>query len=403
MDRVINMGFDGWKCDGADPLIVLLRPWAYSSHKKRYIFYHEYADEYYGTFYNYTKSKNPDALIMSRPVDGYQNKLFLAYSPKYVMFSGWVGDQHNDVQGFRKAMINVIHSASKNYLNFGFDISGYKSRGPTQKFLFIRWAQAGALLPFMENGGNGMHWPWLFDVETVDIYRKFVGIHYDLRQFFLTSGTEAFSKKKSVVQPLIPDAKPAELTNPSNLGYVLWNTFLVAPIFEESGYVEVIFPKGHKWMYYFDHSKVFPGTGVVQSMGIKIDQAAFFIRSNSIVPLKKELWLVYLDAGRYSKTVIGGDYSDDIEIDYSSANLSIRVDRYYKNEEVRQSRLSEVTIKVRIIGVSTKPTCIEGLNLSDSLQISTTQYENQFYVEVPLHQKVTIKADFIKEALIVEN
>jgi len=25
--------------------------------------------------------------------------------------------------------------------------------------------QAGALLPFMENGGNGMHQPWLFDVE----------------------------------------------------------------------------------------------------------------------------------------------------------------------------------------------------------------------------------------------
>jgi alpha-glucosidase (family GH31 glycosyl hydrolase) len=97
MDRVINMGFDGWKCDGTDPLIALLRPWAYSSHKKRYILYHEYAYEYYGTFYNYTKSKNPDALIMSRPVDGYNNKLFLPYSPKYVMFSGWVGDQHNDV------------------------------------------------------------------------------------------------------------------------------------------------------------------------------------------------------------------------------------------------------------------------------------------------------------------
>jgi len=41
--------------------------------------------------------------------------------------------------------------------------------------------QAGALLPFMENGGNGMHQPWLFDVETVDIYRKFVAIHYDFK------------------------------------------------------------------------------------------------------------------------------------------------------------------------------------------------------------------------------
>jgi len=43
MDRVINMGFDGWKCDGADPIILLLRPWPYSATKKRYITYPEYA------------------------------------------------------------------------------------------------------------------------------------------------------------------------------------------------------------------------------------------------------------------------------------------------------------------------------------------------------------------------
>jgi alpha-glucosidase (family GH31 glycosyl hydrolase) len=46
-------------------------------------------------------------------------------------------------------MTNIIHSASRGYLNFGFDIGGYKPRGPTQKFLFIRWTQVGALLPFM--------------------------------------------------------------------------------------------------------------------------------------------------------------------------------------------------------------------------------------------------------------
>lgn len=46
-------------------------------------------------------------------------------------------------------MTNVIHSASKNYLNFGMDIGAYKDSGPTPKFLFIRWMQAGALLPFM--------------------------------------------------------------------------------------------------------------------------------------------------------------------------------------------------------------------------------------------------------------
>jgi alpha-glucosidase (family GH31 glycosyl hydrolase) len=85
-----------------------------------------------------------------------------------------------------------------------------------------------------------------------------------------------------------------EFASPSNLGYVLWNTFLVEPIFEESGYVDIIFPKGFKWIYYFNHSLSFTGTGVSQSLGIKLDEAALFMRSNTIIPIRQELWLVYL-------------------------------------------------------------------------------------------------------------
>lgn len=35
MDKILDLGFDGWKCDGSDPIIALLKPWPYSPHKKR--------------------------------------------------------------------------------------------------------------------------------------------------------------------------------------------------------------------------------------------------------------------------------------------------------------------------------------------------------------------------------
>ena len=78
-------------------------------------------DLYYGGTFNFTRSVNgPHCLIWSRPVDGYPAGIldvevwskagpycrtrfmvlctpslqaFLDFSPKYVMFSGWVGDQ----------------------------------------------------------------------------------------------------------------------------------------------------------------------------------------------------------------------------------------------------------------------------------------------------------------------
>jgi alpha-glucosidase (family GH31 glycosyl hydrolase) len=75
---------------------------------------------------------------MSRPVDVLGDIWFWKYSPKYVMFMGWVGDQGNNVKGFKKAMTNIIHSATAGYLNFGYDIGGYLTKNAPMKWLFLR-------------------------------------------------------------------------------------------------------------------------------------------------------------------------------------------------------------------------------------------------------------------------
>ena len=98
-------------------------------------------------------------------------------------------------------MFNIVKSAWNGYLNFGFDIGGYRGQNIT-KNIFLRWVQVGALVPFMENGGNGKHQPWLFDNETVDIYRYYVDLHYKLKPTFLTCAAEKYPHKKSVITPL---------------------------------------------------------------------------------------------------------------------------------------------------------------------------------------------------------
>jgi len=61
------------------------------------------------------------SLIMSRPVDSY-GPVHWSFSPHYVMFSGWVGDQDPTFDGLRHALVNIFHSAWRNYTNFGSDI-----------------------------------------------------------------------------------------------------------------------------------------------------------------------------------------------------------------------------------------------------------------------------------------
>jgi len=89
---LLDIGVDGWKCDGTDPYIFELAPEAYG-YKGR-ITEREYANYYYRDFFYYTqKKRGPSSLIMARPVDNFKDELFLNYAPHDVMFSGWVGDQ----------------------------------------------------------------------------------------------------------------------------------------------------------------------------------------------------------------------------------------------------------------------------------------------------------------------
>ena len=156
MDNVLSMGVDGWKCDGTDPYAFELYPIkCYSGTMDE----QTYAHLYYGDYFNYSQTQNEEALIMSRPVDGEAKEIYLDYSPRYVMYSGWVGDQDDTFDGLKAALRNYFHSSwsSQNYSNFGSDIGGYDDSVPRTKELLLRWAQLGSMSPLMENGGGGEH------------------------------------------------------------------------------------------------------------------------------------------------------------------------------------------------------------------------------------------------------
>jgi alpha-glucosidase (family GH31 glycosyl hydrolase) len=127
-------------------------------------------------------------------------------------------------------MYNILKSAWNNYLNFGFDIGGYRGQN-ISKAIFLRWVQVGSLLPFMENGGNGKHQPWLFDQETVDIYRQFVDLHYKFKPTFLSCGYEKYQLHKSVITPLAKKIPQDTIKLPSTYCYLLCDNLLVSPIF----------------------------------------------------------------------------------------------------------------------------------------------------------------------------
>ena len=81
----------------------------------------------------------------------------------------------------------IFPSARAHHSNDGSELGRTKD-------VFLRWTQVSALNPLFENGGNGEHRPWVFDDETLTIYRKYLWLHEELRPFYYSRGNDAFEQ-----------------------------------------------------------------------------------------------------------------------------------------------------------------------------------------------------------------
>jgi alpha-glucosidase (family GH31 glycosyl hydrolase) len=280
MDKTLDLGIDGWKCDGTD-YSVFLGNALYSPGMGGTITRLQYSHAYYRLFHDYTRERlGSDRANMSRPVDNYgytfiTDPNLVAFSPRDICFACWVGDQDATFDGMVAALNNMYQSDVNNYLVVGSDIGGYREEPVTNgrdKNLFIRWAQLGAFSPLMENGGGGEHRPWVFDQQTNDIYNKFVRLHHAMIPYQMQQADSLFALSQSIMQ----------FYNSSDYQYMLGSDVFVAPITSSSNDVLIgSFPGNNTtWVYLFDNTQTFQ-SGSSTIISTPLDQYPVFIKSTS--------------------------------------------------------------------------------------------------------------------------
>ncbi len=272
---VLAQGIDGWKCDGGEYGMLLQQ--VYSPAAGRQIERLEYSRAYYRDFFEHTREQlGGDRIITARPIDNYGADFggdVVSFAPVDVNFAGWVGDQDPDLDGLKAALRNLYWSADYGYLAAGFDIGGYRSDDALplgrEKEAFLRWAQAATFTPVMENGGGGEHRPWMFDTETVDIYREQVRLHHAMLPVLREQGAVAWSEGRSLMTFLSDDT----------YAWMLGEDLFVTPILSEGGTVQVDFPDGEWRHLYDDHATHSGGESLEMTLGL--DSFPAFVRVGS--------------------------------------------------------------------------------------------------------------------------
>jgi alpha-glucosidase (family GH31 glycosyl hydrolase) len=306
MDKVLDAGIDGFKCDETDMYIMeyIALSGAALGYNNASITYRDYANYYYRDFLYYPREKRGDdsTLVMSRPIDcGLDSitKVCGPSSPYDVMYSGWMGDDDHSFNGLTGCARKVIYSAWDNYTNFGCDIGGYRDTGDDDRAVFIRWAQFGAFLPFMENGGGGEHRPWMYDEEVTAIYKAYVLEHYRLIPYLMSAGMESMASQgtKSAVTPMAEkgaDVPDYENPQPSTYSYLLGKDLLVHPVLNDKSAVEMTFPAGCPntvWLDWFapmDRSRAVQGQEAAFTQWTHPDMASYpvYVRKAALLPLQ---------------------------------------------------------------------------------------------------------------------
>ncbi len=205
----------------------------------------------------------------------------------------WPGDQNTDwsqSDGLPTAVRAMINVSMAGVPVHGSDIGGWHDIvcPPTDKELFLRWAELGAYSPWMRAHGGFRHpvrEPWRFDQETVDIYRDLADMHTKLFPYLYSWAIKASQTGEPIVRHpslLWPDD---EVWYKVEDEYLLGDALLVAPVVSQGvNSRQVRFPPG-KWR----HLK----RGQVYDQGVyrvsaPIGDPPVFLRQGKLLPMFTE-------------------------------------------------------------------------------------------------------------------
>ncbi len=214
----------------------------------------------------------------------------------------WTGDQSTNwgkADGLASVIPGVNSAGISGAPIAATDIAGYHcvTTPATDKELFFRWTQLGALLPVMrthESSGCPNNWLFNSDRETLLLFKKYAALHTSLFPYLYTLAYESAAKGWPMVRHLMlqyPD-DPGSLQE--EYEFMLGDRILVAPVIENRARErEVYFPPG-EWVSWWDgkHYKGCADKSVRTTnacgptrVPAPLEQIPLFVKNGTLVPL----------------------------------------------------------------------------------------------------------------------
>ena len=303
---------------------------------------HEEAHNVYGHYMSQATYEGMKKLTGKRPL--VITRACYAGTQKYAAV--WTGDNQSVWSHLQMLIPQLCNLGMSGFTIAGTDIGGFG--GDTNPELLIRWIEASTFCTFYRNHcakGHKNQEPWQFGETVLDIYRKYVKLHYRFLPYIYDLLFESQITGLPVMRPLVLHFEDDENTFNLNNEFMVGENMLVAPILEQGATKRMVYLPVGTWVDYWTGNRFSGGEHII--VDAPIDVMPIFIKEGSIIPMYNEVQYVGEKPYDTLKLLVVGDcafgthYQDNGEdFDYMEGMYNL-YSFVYENDKLECDMLHE--------------------------------------------------------------
>lgn len=197
--------------------------------------------------------------------------------------TAWTGDNRS-IWSHLRLLIPQLCSLGMCGMSFvGTDIGGFIQ--DTTPELLCRWVEAAAFSPLFRNHcnkGSRYQEPWRFGKETLDIYRKYVELHYAFIPYIYDLFFEGEKNGLPVMRPLALHYENDDKACRCNTQFTVGESLMVAPVIEQGAVERAVYLPAGTWYDYNTGKKLSGKKTIVASA--PLDTCPMYVKAGSILP-----------------------------------------------------------------------------------------------------------------------
>ncbi|WP_163578937.1 alpha-xylosidase [Gracilibacillus saliphilus] len=270
----------------------------------------------------------------------------------------WGGDCDSTYDAMAESLRGGLSLTTSGFGYWSHDIGGFENTATPD--VFKRWTAFGLLSSHSRfHGSSSYRVPWNFDDEAVDVARHFTKLKNSLMPYLYGQAVENSQTGVPVMRSMLLEFPDDPLCETLDRQYMLGDSILVAPIFNEEGIGSYYLPEG-RWTHLLTGEVVNGGTWSKEHYDYF--SLPLFVKSNTILPVgTSEENPVY-------------DYTDGVTF------------KIYQLSNKQKAERILVNAKGEEIGA------IVAERNANKIQVQTTGVEQAYHIEIVGHKKVSVNA-----------